>query len=89
MTDKNFADGMIIKRSGEYFLKVGIKREEFITWLNSLPESKGWVNCTIAQIREPKEGKSTHYMEEDTWKPDSAKKAASSDIKEDNDDLPF
>jgi len=59
-----------------------------------------WINMNFKEKREPKEGKPTHYLEVDTWKPtqqaepvqqQAADDTAKPPVKEDGttDDLPF
>ncbi len=85
--DRNWADGMFIQskqtQHGEIF-SIGIKREEFIKWLNKLPANqKGMVNLSAAYR---KEDASKLSIWENDWKPDGKKKASSED---DSNDLPF
>ena len=44
----------------------------------------GWVNAAVKAIKEPKEGKPTHYLQVDTWKPNGDSMPKPTD-----DDLPF
>lgn len=45
----------------------------------------GWVNAALKAVKEPKEGKQTHYVELDTWEPTPQGASA----RETGDDLPF
>lgn len=38
-----------------------------------------WVNMVIKEKKEPKPGKPTHYLEVDTWKPESKENIAKAD----------
>ncbi len=75
MTDKIFANGLIVKerkpQTPEYVIaNLSVKVDEFIQTLKD-NESSGWVNIALLVA---KSGKS--YAEIDTWKPtqgDSAK----------------
>lgn len=46
--------------------------------------SKGWVNCVIKEKKNKVEGKPTHYLEIDNWKPTEQ----SAGIKPHNNDTP-
>ena len=74
--DKNFAKGLAIKSrefaDGGTILKVGIKVDEFVQWLMTLPATNGWANIQICKNRQPTAKGLTHYASEDTWKPTRA-----------------
>jgi len=79
MADKEFADGLIVKKPSDKapdFVKfsISIKRKELIAWLSG--KSDDWINL---QVKEGKSGK--WYSEVDNWKPKT--QGAPSD------DLPF
>ena len=75
--EKNYINGIIIKErafdNGGTQLKVSIKLDEFIEQLKECDQDKdfkGWVNCIIARRLEPSDKGVTHYLYEDTWRPD-------------------
>ena len=51
----------------------------------------GWVNCVVKEKKNKVEGKPTHYLEVDTWKPDAQKDsdAKTQESNEAGNDLPF
>ena len=49
--------------------------------------SNGWVNLVLKEKKTKVEGKPTHYLEVDTWKPNTT--ATINNAKDDNGDLPF
>lgn len=56
--------------------------------------SNGWVNCNVKEKKNKVEGKPTHYLEIDTWKPSGEKASApqgtnKGKILDDADPLPF
>jgi len=99
MTDKIFANGMVVKErrtnAPDYVIcNLSIKVDEFIQTLQA-HQSNGWVNvnCLVAKSGKP-------YAEIDTWRPtqgDAAKqgmeqaKAAIAPVADAfaNDDIPF
>jgi hypothetical protein len=101
-TEKNWANGMIItEKETQYgiLLKVGIKVDEFIEWLQSLEvNEKGFVNLDMGPR---KDGDRWNAWEND-YKPDAKKtssrkpappttkrKPAPVAQQDDGDDLPF
>ncbi len=55
---------------GGSFLKLGIKVDEFIVFLQKHKNEKGRVNLIVSKKRsQVEEGKSTHYSYLDTWQP--------------------
>lgn len=78
--DKEFVDGLIIKKPGDRapdFIKcnISIKRKDLGNWLRGKDDE--WINV---DVKESKNGK--WYAEVNTWKPDNAKAPL-------NDDIPF
>ena len=50
----------------------------------------GWVNAKVCEKREKVEGKPTHYLEVDTWKPDpNQRPEPQPEVDGNNSDLPF
>ena len=49
----------------------------------------GWVNVKLLEKREKVEGKPTHYLEVDTWKPDPNQRREPQPEVDGNSDLPF
>ena len=50
----------------------------------------GWVNVKVLEKREKVEGKPTHYLEVDTWKPDpNQRPEPQPEVDGNNSDLPF
>ena len=101
--EKNYINGIILKEktfdNGGTQLKVSIKLDEFVEQLKACDQDKdfkGWVNCCISRRKAPSDKGVTHYMFEDTWKPDPAYKPTGTDqhkssygSEESKDDLPF
>jgi len=80
----NFGDQMQISLSKDDINKI-------VGYVKS--EKLDWVNINVKEKREAVEGKPTHYLEIDTWKPDPnfKKEERKAVILKDttNDDLPF
>lgn len=68
---RTFVPGVRIKKhefqSGGHVHNIGINVEELIAFLNLHKNERGWLNCTMRAVRDPKPGASTHYLELDIW----------------------
>ncbi|WP_126244353.1 hypothetical protein [Chitinophaga rhizosphaerae] len=53
--------GINVKESSGELL-IGIKREQFIAQINSLPDKDGWVNLIISPLRAPVSKGYTHTV---------------------------
>ena len=83
--DNTFPQGLIVKRPTENMpknikAKLSFKVDEFVVWLNSVVDEKGWVNVDLKTSKENK-----LYTQQNTWKP--TPKADSDEINPA--DLPF
>ncbi len=77
-------------------IKLDIKVDEFIAFLNQHKNEKGYVKVDLFKNRPDSSSKNTHYAVLNTWKPDSAEKPKAPEVpKVDDfaepigDDLPF
>ncbi len=68
MSDKTLVSGLYAKQ-GKFGLKQSFKVDDFIAFLNTHKNDKGYVNIEQNFVKEPKEGKSPFYFTLDTWKP--------------------
>jgi hypothetical protein len=69
--------------------KVSFHKEDINKIVSYMKDnSSDWINLVVKEKKEKVEGKPTHYLEVDTWKPDPAtqKKAEPIDT---GDDFPF
>lgn len=87
MSDKEFADGLIVKAPHENapdFVKasISIKRKDLGNWLRSKDDE--WINL---QVKVAKSGK--WYAEVDSWKPDGKKEKRADSAEFEDDDIPF
>ena len=98
--DKNYINGFVVKEkefdNGGKQLKVSIAVSDFIKQLEELKSKNGndWANVIIAKRREPSDKGVTHYMYEDTWKPDKNKNDSEivnrvKEVFNEEEDLPF
>lgn len=69
--EKIYAKGVVKAKQTQYGIKLGIKASEFIEFLNQNTNDKGFVNLEIKQRREADDKGNTHYMEVDTYTPNS------------------
>ena len=88
-------NGKVIKTQYGDLMKLSFTGEDLEKLQSKL--DNGWVNVVVKERREPSEKGTTHYLEIDTWKPNtegggsqssssaSPKSAESADV----DDLPF
>lgn len=68
MSEKTLVSGLYAKQ-GKFGIKISVKVDDFITFLNTHKNEKGYVNIDQNNVKEPKEGKSPFYFTLDTWKP--------------------
>jgi hypothetical protein len=68
-----YADGLWLKErtfnDGGSSLNVSVLVDKFTEFMQKHKKADGFVNLTIWQKREPKEGGDTHYAVLDTWVP--------------------
>jgi len=85
-TEKNFAKGFIVSRregAPEFVISnVAINVAEFMDWVNTHKDAKGWINLNILQAKSGK-----YYAEQNMWQPsaDTSPQQTSND----DSDLPF
>jgi len=85
MSEKQFCgSAKIIETQYGEMTKVSFSEKDVEVLKNNL--DNGWVNAVIKEKMNKQEGKPTHYLQVDTWKPE-AKAAQSAPAKDD--DLPF
>jgi len=69
--------------------KVSFHKDDINKLVKFLRENGGdWINLTIKEKKEPKQGKPTHYLEIDTWKPEQ-KQGQPQQQQSNDDNLPF
>jgi len=87
MEDKIFCGNakIITTQYGE-MTKISFSQSDLEKLQNSL--DNGWVNTVLKEKKNKVEGKPTHYLEVDTWKPEKQEGAIASGG-ENKDDLPF
>jgi hypothetical protein len=71
--EKNYARGCWAREkvfsNGNSIIKLSGKADEFCAWLKSITDDKGEFRIGISKRREIIEGKPTHTVWQDTWKP--------------------
>jgi len=100
--EKNYAKGCWAREkvfsNGNSIITLSGKTEEFCAWLRSITDDKGQFKAGVSKRREIIEGKPTHTVWQDTWKPtpkhetpDVPKPAPREESKpvQDSDTLPF
>lgn len=90
-------NGKVIKTQYGDLMKLSFTAEDLEKMQNNL--SNGWINVVVKERREPSEKGTTHYLEVDTWKPNTeeggsapkaaAKPAPAATSEADVEDLPF
>ena len=68
MTETIYVNGFRIKET-QYSLKVGIKADDVIDFINQHKNDAGYVNIEIKKRKAPSQYGETHYAVLDTWKP--------------------
>lgn len=79
--------GKIITTQYGDMVKVSFSKEDLEKLTNAL--DNGWVNTVLKEKKNKVEGKPTHYLEVDTWKPTEAKTPVTTDTGSGGQDLPF
>ena len=70
MADKIYCgNGRVIKTQYGELMKLSFTEEDLQAMQDNL--ENGWVNVVVKERREPSEKGTTHYLEVDTWKPNS------------------
>ena len=89
MTDKIFVgSGKIVKTKYRDLTKIRLSEQDLEKIKDNL--DNGWINLNLKEKKTKVEGKPTHYLEVDTWKPDTNRGENSKESnKIDVDDLPF
>jgi hypothetical protein len=92
MTDKIFCgNARIIKTQYGELTKVSFSKEDInkmVTHMKS--ENSNWINLIVKEKKNKTEGKPTHYLEVDNWKPNSTNENDSFNALNDKGrDLPF
>ncbi len=98
MADKIYCgNGKVIDTKFGKMLKLSLTEEDIRTLQRNL--DNGWVNINVGKKRSPQEGKSTHYLTIDTWKPTSGRHEAANGLgtttiydsreEDDDPDMPF
>jgi hypothetical protein len=71
--EKNYAKGCWAREkvfsNGNSIITLSGKSEEFCAWLRSITDDKGQFKIGVSKRREIIEGKPTHTVWQDTWKP--------------------
>lgn len=71
MSDKIYVgSGKVVKTNFGELTKLSFSEDDINKMKMNLNE-RGYVNLVLKQKQNPVEGKPTHYMEVDTWKPNS------------------
>ena len=91
MSDKIYiGSGKVTKTQYGDLTKISFTAEDIKKLQDNL--SNGWVNLVLKEKKNKVEGKPTHYLEVDTWKPIKDKDGSTSVSQyqqADNDSLPF
>ena len=84
-TEKVFCgSGKVITTQYGEMTKISFSKKDLETMLANL--ENGWINTVLKEKKTKVEGKATHYLEVDTWKPEAKVTKMESVAK---DDLPF
>jgi hypothetical protein len=71
--EKNYAKGCWAREkvfsNGNSIITLSGNTEEFCAWLRSITDDKGQFKIGVSKRREIIEGKPTHTVWQDTWKP--------------------
>tara|TARA_R110000868_G_scaffold371292_1_gene634798 strand:- start:52 stop:348 length:297 start_codon:yes stop_codon:yes gene_type:complete len=71
-TEKVFVgSGKIVQTKFGAMTKLSFSKKDLQTMMDNLSE-QGWINVVLKEKQNKVEGKSTHYLEVDNWKPTGA-----------------
>jgi hypothetical protein len=86
MADKVFCGNakVVATKYGE-IVKISFSKKDLQTMMDNLSES-GWINTVLKEKKEKIEGKPTHYLEVDNYKPTPANGLTNGKV---DNDLPF
>ena len=96
MTEKIYAgNGKEVETKFGKMLKISFSKKDLETLISQL--NNGWVNCVVKEKQTKVEGKPTHYLEVDLWKPKEGSAgttvntvlAPNNNFDNDNSGLPF
>lgn len=87
-TEKQYCgSGKIINTQYGEMIKLSFTEKDIEVLKANL--SNGWVNCNFKEKQNKVDGKPTHYIEIDAWKPEQKAQPKAKAKKEDSDNLPF
>jgi len=93
MTEKIYCgNARIINTQYGELTKVSFSKEDINKMVNHMKsENSDWINLVVKEKKTKTEGKPTHYLEVDTWKPNAnnVQNNTNFDSEPDGDGLPF
>ena len=89
MSDKIYCgNAKIVSTQYGDLTKISMSKSDINSMVSYMKEnSLEWINLNLKEKQNKVEGKPSHYLEVDTWKPDASKSTASKS--DGDDDLPF
>jgi hypothetical protein len=86
MTDKVFCgNAKVVQTKYGEMVKISFSKKDLQTMMDNLSES-GWINTVLKEKKEKIEGKPTHYLEVDNYKPTPVNGLTNGKVEN---DLPF
>lgn len=85
-------NGKIIKTTFGEIPKISMSKNDINTIVKYMKDNNlEWINLEMLKKQSPEQGKPTHYLKIDTWKPDKSKSSSNDDSKDlgSTNDLPF
>jgi hypothetical protein len=80
----------IVKTKFGEITKISMHKDDINKIVKHMKENTSdWINLEVLEKKEKKEGKPTHYVSVDMWKPESKESNTQSSNSNDSDDLPF
>lgn len=75
MEDKIYCgSGRVISGKFGDIIKISMHREDIVKIIAHMKsEQSDWINLEMKEKKEPQQGKPTHYIQVDTWKPSEKK----------------
>lgn len=81
--------GKVVKTQFGDLTKISFSKTDLEKLIGLADQNKGWVNLVLKEKKDKVEGKPTHYLEVDQWKPSGQASQTVTATTSTEDNLPF
>ena len=81
--------GKVVKTQYGDLTKISFSKTDLEKLIGLADQNKGWVNLVLKEKKDKVEGKPTHYLEVDNWKPSGHASPTVTATTSNEDNLPF